>query len=196
MLQTWMLFFCLFKILSRYGLDVTQAWRRSDTYSRFPFRDSLDMLQIWMLFFCLFKTLSRDSPDVTQAWRRSDTHSRFPFRYSLEMLQIRTPFYCLFRFKLLKDNLEMLHPGCSSIVQSRYDPDSDDILLLMQYGYTPDMAVILPFIQTSAIRHRLDMLQTRKVFYFLFRFTYPPSFQMASISPFPTRFCHTSRWHL
>ena len=53
----------------------------------------------------------------------------------------------------------------------------------MQYGYTPDTAVILLLAQTSAIRYRLDMLQTRKLFYFLFKFNYPLHFQMASISP-------------
>ena len=75
---------------------------------------------------------------------------------------------------------------------SKYDPDSDNILSLiqMQYGYTPDTAVILLLVQTSAIRHRLDMLQTRKLFYFLLRFNHPLHFQMASISPFPTRVCH------
>ena len=43
--------------------DVTQIWRYSDTYSKFP---------------------SRDSSDVTQAWRHSDTYSRL----LLEMVQM------------------------------------------------------------------------------------------------------------
>ena len=131
------------------------------------------------------------------------------------MLQIRTPFYCLFRFKFLKDNLEMLHPGCSYIVQSRYDPDSYDIMLLMQYGYTPDTAVILPFIQTSAIRYAPDteailflirtqlsitlpngiykpipdkVLSHPKMTY-ISPSSYPSSLQMASVSPFPLSHC-------
>ena len=80
--------------------------------------------------------------------------------------------------------------------QSRYDPDSDDILSLIQiqYGYTPDTAVILLPVQTSAIRYILDMLQIRKPFYFLFRFNYQLQVQIHS----KTRrsFCHLSRSQL
>ena len=43
---------------------------------------------------------------------------------------------------------------------------------MIQYGYTPDTTVIPLLIQISAIRYRLDTLQTQKPFYFSFRFNY------------------------
>ena len=47
-------------------------------------------------------------------------------------------------------------------------------IFLIQYGYTQDTAVILLLIQTSAIRYRLDTLQTWRPFYPSFRFNYQP----------------------
>ena len=50
----------------------------------------------------------------------------------------------------------------------------------IQYRYTPDTAVILLLIQTSAIRYILDTLQTRRSFYLSFRFNYQPQVQICS----------------
>ena len=54
--------------------------------------------------------------------------------------------------------------------RSHYISHSDSTISF-KYGYTPDTEVILLLIHTSAIKYRLDTLQTRKPFYFSFRYS-------------------------
>ena len=72
------------------------------------------------------------------------------------------------------------------IFQLTFYPFQDKIKRLsltisqIQYKYTPNTTVILLLIQTSAIRYRLDTLQTRRPFYLSFRFNYQLQVQICS----------------
>ena len=95
---------------------------------------------------------------------------------------------------------------------SRYDPDSDDILSpsQMQYGYTPDTAVILLLVQTSANLVRTRYAPGMEAILFLIQIQlsitvpngiYKPisdkvlsHLQMASVSP--SSYPSVSKWHL
>ena len=118
----------------------------------------LNTVQIRSRFGCHLVTLS----NTLQIRSRFRCHSVTHSNYSLDTIQIRTSFCHSFK------------------IRSRYDPDSDVIMSLIQihFRYAPDTDAILAIIQFQLI----DTIQQSPL--------------DGIFKPISTNICYLSKWHL